>query len=74
VRGLKEIGEDRFRSPAGVLIRLQRRGDAWYVAELTHEGSMMLRRRSDTRFEMTVGDVAIELEADGAFRAAYSLR
>lgn len=74
VRGLKELAPDLFRSPAGVLIRLRRIGEAWHVADLDYEGSVVVRRRSAERFELLVGDVDIVIDADGAVRAAYSVR
>lgn len=74
LEGLKEIGEDLYRSPAGVLIRLRQAADGWYVNELVYEGSVLLRRRSQTRLELRVGDLLVELEAEGRVRAAYSMR
>jgi hypothetical protein len=74
LRGMKQLGPDLFRSPGGVLIRLRRSGDAWYVAELDFDGSVLVRRRSPGRFELRVGDIDIVLDAGGAVRAAYSVR
>jgi hypothetical protein len=71
---MKEMGEDLYKSPAGVLVRLRQRGGSWYVAELVHQGPVLLRRRSESRLELRVGDVEIELDADGGrVRAAYAL-
>jgi hypothetical protein len=74
LRGLKQLGPDLFRSPAGVLIRLRQSDDGWYVAELDFDGSVLIRRRSPGRFELRVGDVDIVLDTGGAIRAAYSVR
>lgn len=72
--GMKEVGEDLYRSPAGVLLRLRRRSEAWVVAELVFEGKTLLRRRSEGRLELRVGDVQVEIDAaDGSVRAVYSL-
>jgi hypothetical protein len=74
LEGLKEIGEDLYRSPGGVLIRLRQAADGWYVNELVHEGSVLLRRRSQSRLELRVGDMLVELEAEGRVRAIYAMR
>jgi hypothetical protein len=73
LEGLTEIGEDLYRSPVGVLIRLRQGADGWYVNELVHEGPVLFRRRSQSRLMLRVGDVTVELESDGRVRAAYAV-
>ncbi len=73
VNHLKLVGSGVYQSPAGVLVKLQRRGAAWRVAEVVFDGPGEVLARSSGRTNIRLGDVAVE-QADGSTGVLVTLK
>lgn len=63
-RGFRPAGEGVWRSPDGVLVRMQRHGKDWRFAELVFEGSVVATRVDDG-MRVRAGDVEVDPSGDG---------
>jgi hypothetical protein len=61
----EEMGNDRYRSPGGVLIRVVKRaGGGWDVSEVDFEGEAGLEQLPDGRVRVRIGDLRFEYAGD----------
>jgi len=63
-RDFKPAGEGVWRSPLGVVVRMERKGRSWRLAELVYEGEMVVSR-GRTGIRVWAGDVEIAPTGDG---------
>jgi hypothetical protein len=63
-RGFKPSGEGVWRSPAGVIVKMRKRGKEWRFEELVFEGSV-LASRTDAGIRLRAGDVEVNPAGDG---------
>ncbi|TAN33300.1 hypothetical protein EPN29_05950 [bacterium] len=64
-RGFKPAGEGVWRSPAGVVVRMRRKGNDWRFDELVFEGRVVATRVDDG-IRLRAGDVDVR-PSDGGF-------
>ena len=62
--GFKPAGEGLWRSSAGVLVRMRKRGREWLFAELVFDGSTVATRQDDG-IKLRAGDVEVRPTTDG---------
>jgi hypothetical protein len=62
--GFKPTGEGMWRSAAGVLVRMRKRGRDWLFAELVFDGSTVATRQDDG-IKLRAGDVEVRPTTDG---------
>ena len=63
--GFEQVGQDEYRSPGGVLVRVVRRErGGWDVAEVLHDGPGRLEQLTDGRVRVQVGDLQFEYSGD----------
>jgi hypothetical protein len=63
-RGFRPSGEGVWRSPAGVIVKMQRHGKEWRFHELVFEGSV-LATRTHNGLRIKAGDVEVTQSDDG---------
>jgi hypothetical protein len=63
-RGFKPSGEGVWRSPGGVIVRMNKHGKEWRFAELVFEGSVVATRDGDG-LRLKAGDVEVNPSGDG---------
>ena len=62
--GFEPAGEDAYRSPGGVLVRVVRRDGGWDVAAVEFAGESRLEQLADGRIRVRIGDLAFEYSGD----------
>jgi hypothetical protein len=71
--GLKRVSESVYLSPAGVIVRLRKARGGWEVEEVAFNGPVQVRRRSEDRIEVRLGDLrAVFSSKGGAIEASYA--
>ncbi len=63
-RGFRPSGEGVWRSPGGVIVKMQRRGKEWRFHELVFEGSV-IATRTHNGMRIKAGDVEVTQSDDG---------
>ena len=70
--GLRQVSDNVFRSPAGVVVRGRKRGKDWEVAEVVFDGAIQVKHDAGGRMHLKMGDIVIEMSAiGGEVRATY---
>ncbi|MDX6484214.1 MAG: hypothetical protein QOE95_1985 [Gaiellaceae bacterium] len=62
---LRPDGPDVYRSDGGVMVRVERRGGTWRVAEVVLAGRTQVRKPASGRVAIEVADVTVRVGADG---------
>ena len=69
---LRQVSENVYQSPRGVVIRTRKRGPRWEVAEVVFDGDVQVKRSPEGGIRIKLGDViAVYRAADGELRAHY---
>ena len=63
-RGFRPSGEGVWRSPGGVVVKMQKKGKSWRFEELVFEGSIIATRAADG-IRVKAGDVEVNPTRDG---------
>jgi hypothetical protein len=63
-KGFRPSGEGVWRSPGGVIVKMQRHGKEWRFHELVFEGEI-LATRTHNGLKIKAGDVEVAQEGDG---------
>jgi hypothetical protein len=70
--GLRQVSDNVYRSPAGVVVRGRKRGKDWEVAEVVFDGPIQVKHDAGGRMHLKMGDIVAEMSAiGGAVRATY---
>jgi hypothetical protein len=69
---LRQVSENVYQSPMGVVIRARKSGSRWAVAEIVFDGDAQLKRSPDGGIRIKLGDVIADYStAGGELRARY---
>jgi hypothetical protein len=70
--GLRQVSDNVYRSPAGVVVRGRKRGKDWEVAEVVFDGAIQVKHDAGGRMHLKMGDIVAEMSAiGGEVRATY---
>ena len=69
---LRQVSENVYQSPRGVVIRARKRGSSWEVVEIVFDGDAQLKRSPDGGIRIKLGDVIADYSTvGGELRARY---